>query len=174
VDVIKNFLPEADSMKNILILGNGLSKLPLDLLVDDDYPNCQIASTDISQTSIDAIDQLAKQTLSSDQRSRLSLLAIDLCEMEYTEKFDLVLEKGFIDSFWKSSNEPDITKLKIIESKVHRSLISNGQWIILSLYDLTETGFLDQPSKSLWTSIQDTTFRYTPTNQDIRVYKLTK
>lgn len=169
--IMKNFLPEKEFGK-ILILGNGISSLFKDILKDKEFKNSFVTSLDISQSSCKICEELAKEKLSKLQQKRLKIECIDATKMTYTSEYNLILDKGFIDSFWKSSNELDYEKMKIIERKVYESLVPNGIWLIFSLYDLPDIGFLDQTSKSLWNFIEDTEFTYQ--EKEIYVFKLSK
>lgn len=170
-NIMKNFLPEL-KFEKILILGNGVSSLFMDILKDKEFKNSLVTSVDISQSSCIFIENLAKEKLKESQRKRLRIECLDVTKMTYNSEFNLILDKGFIDSFWKSSNQIDFENMKIIESKVHNSLEKEGIWLIFSLYDLSDIGFLDQKSSSLWESISDAEFTFQ--EKEIRVYKLKK
>jgi hypothetical protein len=162
--IVKMFLPEIEFPK-ILILGNGISKMPIEMSKDEEFKKSIIYSLDISQNACDQMNQLEK-------RSNVEFICQDVLTMNYENEMDLVLDKGLIDSFWEL-NEMNIKNLKSLELKVWNSLKENGScfWIIFSVYDLSEIGFLDQNSKEMWKSIEDTDFEM-ENGIIIHVYKI--
>jgi hypothetical protein len=162
--IVKMFLPEMEFSK-ILILGNGISRIPIEMANDEEFKKSKIFSLDISQKACDQMNQLEKLP-------NIEFICQDVLKMNYENEIDLVLDKGLIDSFW-DLNEMDIKQLKTLELKVWNSLKESGVWMVFSVYDLTEIGFLDQQSKELWKSIEDTDFE-TENEITIHVYKIVK
>eukprot|EP01080_Neovahlkampfia_damariscottae_P000427 gene427-6840_t len=163
--IVKIFLPDVE-FQSVLVIGNGISKLPLDLAKDEAFEKSTILSTDISQNSCDKMNQI-------NDNNSVQFICEDVLDLSFKEKFDLVLDKGLVDTFWKSESEMNISDLKKVEMNIWKCLKDEGVWVVFSVYDLAEIEFLNIESKNRWKRIEDTEFE-TDNEITIKVYRLFK
>lgn len=173
---LKICFPESLEKKSkILILGNGLSTIGLQL-AQDGYQD--ITCIDISKAACEIMSKYTTQVLG--KTDKLQFLEMDAKDLKFEqESFDFVFDKGLVDAFWKTefndqfSQTMDIEQIKKIEQEIYRVLRKGSFWMIFSAYDLVEEEVLDERSEEMWTKIEDARI-VTKNGQELRVYRLMK
>jgi hypothetical protein len=104
----------------------------------------EITSIDISKSSCEKL----KQEIGENEKIKIK--EEDVFEMKYENEFELVIEKGLMDSFWLDTNTLDANKIKTLENIVYNSLKKDGFWVIFTINNLIKEKIFDKNTKIKW------------------------
>jgi hypothetical protein len=141
--------PQDKANVRVLVLGNGISKLPLELYESEMLRN--ITCVDCSSTVVKMMRQCFEEQLSVEEADQ-NINTVQYLEMDVRDMishlpnnyFDLVLDKGAIDSLWlgdiyegEDSKYGDKSVLDI-QRNVAKLMRKGGKFIVFSQYELVE------------------------------------
>ncbi|KAF0983487.1 hypothetical protein FDP41_010552 [Naegleria fowleri] len=127
----------------ILILGNGISRLPLEIYRMG-FTN--IVCTDISELVCDMMRQYSREVLGENNSIQFEVLDIKNMESLQENSCDLVIDKAVLDSLYMEEDETayfegqldkGIQNVKIVQQQVLRVLKPTCKWIVFSQYDFS-------------------------------------
>ncbi|KAG2377620.1 hypothetical protein C9374_009136 [Naegleria lovaniensis] len=125
----------------ILILGNGISRLPFEIYKMG-FTN--IVCTDIAEQVGNMMRQYSSEVLGED--NSIQFVTMDIKNMESLKEssFDLVIDKAVLDSLYMEEDEAaylegeldkGVQNVKVVQKQVLRLLKPTCKWIVFSQYD---------------------------------------
>lgn len=148
--VLKPYVPFANMSVDkkctvvVLILGNGLSDLPFDLL-EDGFRNITVVDVSAHANEIMELRFVERFGVraSSCNVQFVTLDAQLLDQMWKNESFDLVIDKGMLDALYLDSDSGS-TKVINMQRQISKLLKPNGTWFLVSAYMYLRNRYTEQ------------------------------
>jgi hypothetical protein len=172
--------PQEKRDYRVLVIGNGISKLPLELHETESLTN--ITSTDCSPTVVKMMRQCIEEQLDIEEKDQnintVQYLLLDVRDMTSElplNYFDLILDKGTIDSLWLGDiyegeeSEYGYESVEQIQKNISMLLREGGKFVVFSQYELAqENAFNRSKDESTHLDVEISG------DEDMNVFVLTK